>query len=295
MTSPENPLVSRTIVNRLWAQLFGTGLAETQEDLGTQGMAPTHRELLDNLSYRFMHDMKWSMKKLLREMVMSATYRQDSRVDPEGSQKDPYNRYYARGPRVRLDAEQLRDQALAVSGLLKNKMYGPSVMPWQPANIWSSPWNGAKWLNDSSENGYRRAIYTYWKRSSPYPAMLTFDQSSREICLSRRIRTNTPLQALTLLNDSTMLVTARTLARQLNQPDLRAGIAQVYQTMMGRPCEPRRLEVLEGLYKKALANYSKDEKSRCAMAGRTGAKPADAAGVVVANAMLNMDEFITKN
>jgi hypothetical protein len=296
MTSKENPLVSRALVNRLWAQLFGTGIAETLEDLGTQGIPPTHRELLDYLSWRFMHDMHWSIKALLKEMVMSATYRQDSKQTPEGQQKDPYNRFYARGPRQRFDAEQLRDQALAVSGLLSQKMFGPSVMPWQPPNIWGSPWNGARWDNDSTENGYRRALYTYWKRSSPYPAMTTFDASSREVCLARRICTNTPLQALNLLNDSTMLMTARKLAQQMAAgSSVRTGIGQVYERMMGRPCDGQRLEVLETLYRKALSTYAKDGKASRAMAGPGKAEPAYAARVVVANAMLNLDEFITKN
>ena len=145
LTDTKNPLTARTLVNRVWEQLFGQGLAETLEDLGTQGIGPTHPELLDHLSWQFMHKDNWSIKKLLKEMVMSATYRQDSRISKEALAADPYNRWYARGPRVRLTAEQMRDQALAISGVLSPKMYGPSVMPYQPGGIWLSPWNGRTW------------------------------------------------------------------------------------------------------------------------------------------------------
>jgi hypothetical protein len=281
--------------------LFGQGIAETMEDLGSQGIPPTHRELLDHLSWRFMHDMKWSLKTLLKEMVMSATYRQDSRATQQQLEKDPQNRSYARGPRIRLDAEQLRDQALFVSGLLSMKMYGPSVMPHQPANIWNSPWNGAKWEDSKGEDQYRRAIYTYWKRTSPFPSMLTFDQSSKEVCLSRRIRTNTPLQALTLLNDSTMLVASRQLAIAMTGHDekgIKTAIASTYELMMGRPADPKKVEVLTNLYAKAVSTYRKDPVQGLAISGPLGPgldKASAAASVVVANAMLNLDEFITKN
>jgi hypothetical protein len=300
MTSTENPLTARTLVNRLWAQLFGQGLAETLEDLGTQGMPPTHRELLDYLAYGFMHNMNWSVKSLLKEMVMSGTYRQDSRASQDMLQKDPQNRLYARGPRVRLDAEQLRDQALAVSGLLSLKMYGPSVMPYQPAGIWLSPWNGQSWQQSEGNEQYRRSIYTYWKRTSPYPAMLTFDGSAREVCLARRIRTNTPLQALTLLNDSAMLVASRQLAYAMGEPvpgQVKAAIARGYHAIMGRAADDRRLAVLEKLYGVALDRYRKDPAATCAINGLMDRHdtPGTAAMIVVAGAMLNLDEFITKN
>ena len=300
ITSTDNPLTARTLVNRLWGQLFGMGIAETMEDLGTQGIPPTHRELLDHLSWQFMHNMNWSIKSILKEMVMSSTYRQDSRADPERLQKDPQNRFYARGPRVRLDAEQLRDQALAVTGLLSDRMYGPSVMPYQPPGIWLSPWNGKSWVASNGDDQYRRAIYTYWKRTSPYPAMLTFDQSAREVCLSRRIRTNTPLQALTMLNDSTMLVASRQLAYGMGQPtpkDVKEAIAKGYERLMGRVAEKKKLDVLEDLYQKALTSYNKDPEKSLAMSGLKdrSKSPETAALVVVSNAMMNMDEFITKN
>lgn len=187
LTDKRNPLLSRTIVNRLWEQLFGTGIVETLEDMGTQGMNPTHQELLDHLSWQFMNNDQWSMKKLIRKMVMSATYRQDSRLSEDARKKDLFNKFYARGPRIRLSAEQIRDQNLGVSGVLSAKMYGPGVMPWQPDGIWNSPYNGATWNNSGGEDQYRRAVYTYWKRSAPYPSMIAFDGAQRIVCSPRRI------------------------------------------------------------------------------------------------------------
>jgi hypothetical protein len=152
LTSKENPLTARTMVNRVWEQLFGNGLAETLEDLGTQGIPPTHQELLDWLSWKFMNDYKWSVKTLLKEITMSATYRQDSKLTPEALEKDPSNKLYGRGARVRLSAEQVRDQGLCISGQLYEKMYGPSVFPYQPKGIWLSPWNGADWVKSEGKS-----------------------------------------------------------------------------------------------------------------------------------------------
>ena len=215
LTSTQNPLTARTMVNRVWEQLFGTGLAETLEDMGSQGVLPTHPELLDWLSYQFMYEDNWSIKKLIRTIVMSATYQQDSKITADLLQKDPYNKYYARGARVRLSAEQVRDQALCISGVLCDSMYGPSVYPWQPKGIWLSPWNSKDWEQSKGKQQYRRALYTYWKRSAAYPSMITFDGMSREVCTVRRIRTNTPLQALTTLNDSAYIDMARHFAKRM--------------------------------------------------------------------------------
>ncbi|MEY3739203.1 MAG: hypothetical protein RL544_1981, partial [Bacteroidota bacterium] len=209
LTDKNNPLVSRTLVNRLWEQLFGTGIVETLEDLGTQGLSPTHQSLLDYLAWQLMYTHNWSIKKTLKEIVLSATYRQQSMFTKELLKKDPYNKLYARGPRVRLSAEQIRDQTLAVSALLSPKMYGKSVMPYQPEGIWRSPYNGDTWKLSEGEDQYRRSLYTYFKRTAPYPSMLTFDGGAREVCVIRRIRTNTPLQALTSLNDSSYIIMAR--------------------------------------------------------------------------------------
>lgn len=299
LTDKKNPLVSRTMINRFWEQLFGTGMVETLEDFGTQGAMPTHRELLDHLSWKFMNDYHWSMKKLLKEMVMSATYRQDSKVNEELLEKDPNNRLYARGSRVRLPAEQLRDQGLALSNLLSKKMFGKPVMPFQPEGIWKSPYNGDVWKMSEGDDMYRRALYTFWKRTAPYPSMITFDGASRTVCVTRRIRTNTPLQALTTLNDSAYFVMARGFAKRMlgekgNEAE-RIGIG--YRQMMYKSISPAKLEALMKLYNTAKQKYEADKKAASALLQDKNAEPiaADAAMVVVANAMLNLDEWVNKN
>ncbi|HXB07840.1 MAG TPA: DUF1553 domain-containing protein, partial [Puia sp.] len=279
LTSPQNPLVARTMVNRLWEQLFGTGLVETLEDLGTQGATPTHRELLDYLAWRCMHEDGWSIKKMLRFIVLSATYRQDSRVSKEALERDPDDRFYSRAPRVRLSAEQVRDQALAASGLLDEKVGGPSVMPWQPKGIWLSPWNGQDWKKDSGRNQYRRAVYTYWKRTAPYPSMISFDGTAREVCTARRIRTNTPLQALVLLNDSVYWEAAQHLAARMGGEDLADYIQSGYRAVMFDNLPEEKMRPLMLLYEKASKEYR----------GKGDAM------TVVASAILNLDEVVTKN
>jgi hypothetical protein len=300
LTDKKNPLTSRTMVNRLWEQLFGFGLVETLEDMGTQGIPPTHRELLDHLSWEFMNDYNWSVKKLLKEIVMSATYRQDSKTNNELQQKDPQNKFYARGPRVRLSAEQLRDQALAVSDLLSRKMYGASVMPYQPEGIWKSPYNGSKWKLSNGEDKYRRAIYTYWKRTAPYPSMISFDGMAREVCVTRRIRTNTPLQALTTLNDSAYLVLARGLAyriQEIHRTDISKQIEKGYELMFYKPITEKCKQVLTALYAQSLTKFKTDKEAACEMIGEMNNhnNPETAALVVVANAMMNLDEWVNKN
>ena len=189
---PNNPLVARVVVNRLWEQLFGRGLVETSEDFGSQGAPPTHPELLDWLATELLAK-GWSQKTLIKTIVMSATYRQSSAVPAALAERDPYNRLFARGPRVRLEAEMIRDATLAASGLLSDKMLGPSVFPVQPDGIWNMPYNSDKWTASSGEDRYRRSLYTFWRRTSPYPSFMTFDATSREFCTVRRVRTNTPL------------------------------------------------------------------------------------------------------
>lgn len=333
MCGPEHPLTARTLVNRVWEQLFGAGLAETLEDLGTQGIPPSHRELLDYLAWQFTHEHQWHLKSLLREMVLSATYRQDAKVTAAGLEQDPYNKLYARGPRVRLSAEQIRDRTLAVSGILSPKMYGPSVMPYQPEGIWKSPWNGAAWKKSEGEDQYRRALYTFWKRGAPYPSMMTFDGTAREVCAARRVRTNTPLQALVTLNDSVYVEAAHCFAQRLEKEhpdDVRAQIAKGYERAVGRPISAEKLVALEQLYQQALTAYRQkpDEAAQLlgnapnsATAATTAFKPSlgkmapkaasttagvltstekqlfphSAALMVVANAILNLDEFVTKS
>jgi hypothetical protein len=292
----ENPLTARTLVNRIWEQLFGYGIVETLEDFGTQGALPSHPELLDWLSLKMMNDYQWSMKKLIKKIVMSATYQQDSRVTPELLEKDASNRWLARGPRVRLSAEQVRDQTLAVSGLLSKKMYGKSVMPFQPEGIWSSVWSGEYWKNSEGEDQFRRSVYTYAKRTSPYPSMMIFDGASREVCVSRRIRTNTPLQALVTLNDSSYVVAARSFAKKMTEKaktpkeQIRSG----YQLLLIRDIPESKLNVLASLYDDALKNYLKDQKSASALMADKEATPQLAALTIVAQALLNLDEVITK-
>ena len=289
------------MVNRLWEQLFGVGIVETLEDLGTQGAEPTHREMLDYLSYQFMNDYKWSVKKLLREMVLSATYRQDSRISKEALDKDPLNKYYSRASRVRLSAEQIRDQALAVSGILSEKMYGPGVMPWQPEGIWMSPWNGDYWKKSEGEDQYRRAVYTFWKRTSPYPSMISFDGVGREVCNARRIRTNTPLQALVTLNDSVYIDVSRQFAFRIKKlagkNSVQKQIAEGYKLALSKPITPAKLGALEKLYGTSLQKFKADKDKTCEMIGVNNEhnNPETAALVVVANAILNLDEFVTRN
>lgn len=303
LTDEKNPLTARTMVNRLWEQLFGAGIAETLEDLGTQGIPPTHKTLLDHLSWKFMHDHRWSIKELLKEIVMSATYRQRSVVTADLLAKDPNNTLYARGPRVRLSAEQLRDQALAVCDLLSQKMYGPGVMPYQPAGIWRSPYNGADWKQSEGEDQYRRALYTYWKRTAGYPSMITFDAGPRDVCIVRRIRTNTPLQALATLNDSAYLQIARHFAVRMQEvggKDLDAQVRAGYEKMVYKPISANKLNALRELYHQSIQQFNSNTREAAMLLGKPDKSfqandTHTAALVVVANAMLNLDEWVTKN
>lgn len=301
MTSREHPLTARVAVNRFWEQLFGTGIVETVEDMGTQGIPPTHRELLDYLAVEFMETDHWSVKALLKRMVMSATYRQRSSASPELLAKDPFNKLLARGPRVRLSAEAVHDQALAVSGLLSKKMGGPSVMPIQPDGIWQSPYDGDVWKQSTGEDLHRRALYTYWKRTAPYPSMVTFDSPSREFCQLRRLRTNTPLQALVTLNDPVYVEAAQKLAEYMQQhgrtpeAQIQAGFRQV----MLRDLAPRKLAVLTRLYRTTEQYYRQKPAEAETLLDRSGldcraVTPQLAALTVTANTMLNLDEVITK-
>jgi hypothetical protein len=312
MTSRQNPLVSRTMVNRVWEQLFGTGIAETVEDLGSQGSPPTHRALLDYLAWQYMNADRWSLKRLLKEIVMSATYREDSRVTEASLKADPFDRLYSRGARVRLSAEELRDQDLCICGQLSPVMYGPSVFPYQPKGIWMSPYNGAEWVASKGGEQYRRAVYTYWKRSASYPSMISFDATSREVCTARRIRTNTPLQALVTLNDTVYLDIARHFAHRLDS--LVAGgperkIAAGYRRMMFGEIAPEKLAILMGLYKESLDRFEGSPGDAEKMLGDSAGtadeakegggivsrRARQAAMVVICSVLLNLDEVITKN
>jgi hypothetical protein len=297
LVSKDNPLTARTIVNRLWEQIFGYGLVETLEDFGSQGASPTHPRLLDWLALRMMNDHAWSMKKLIRDIVLSATYRQQSHVTDEMLQKDQRNEWYARGARVRLSAEQIRDQALSVGGLLSKKMYGKSVMPYQPDGIWNSVYNSEKWNKSEGEDQYRRAVYTFMKRTSPYPSLVMFDGSSREVCISRRIRTNTPLQALVTLNDPAFVEAARGLAKRMMHADsvsFEKAIKTGYRLLTFKDIPDEKLEILNGLYSEAIGVYKQDTLAAQAITQQKGGTHEFAAMTIVATALLNLDEVITK-
>lgn len=293
----ENALTARVIVNRFWEQLFGRGIVETVEDFGSQGSEPSHRELLDWLAVEFMETDHWSVKHLLKRIVMSATYRQNSRTEREKLEKDPYNVWLSRGPRVRLSAEQVRDQALACSGLLSRKMYGPGVMPAQPDKIWQSPYSGEKWVLSEGEDRYRRGLYTYWKRTSPYPSMVTFDAPSREFCQSRRILTNTPLQALVTLNDPVYLEAAGQLAVNMQKKGRtpQQQLSEGYRMLTFRSIGKKNLDVLVNVYQQALNAYKSKPAEADSMLVHRKEKSAELAALTVsANVMLNLDNVITK-
>lgn len=299
MTDINNPLVSRTIVNKVWEQLFGTGLVETLENIGSQGALPSNQALLDYLSWQLMHEYKWSIKRLIKEIATSATFQQSSIVTKELLEKDPFNRLLARGPRIRLSAEQVRDQALMISGALNDTMYGPPVMPFQPEGIWSSPYDGASWNMSNYPNRYRKAIYTYWKRTSPYPSMITYDGTGREVCLSRRIRTNTPLQALVMLNDDVYMdlsgkFASRVLKSAKGNIDLK--ISYAYQLASNRKISHNKLTALKKLYAEASKKYNADPNLTCLMGENTQHNDIDFASMaLVCNAILNLDEVLTKS
>ncbi|WP_162416770.1 DUF1553 domain-containing protein [Cyclobacterium roseum] len=288
LVSEENPLTARVMVNRIWEQLFGFGLVESMEDFGSQGIPPTHPELLDWMAVTFREDLNWSVKSLIKKIVLSSTYRQHSSVSEEKQHKDPYNKYLSRGSRTRLPAETIRDQALAISGLLNPETHGPSVMPYQPEHIIS--FGGKFWNESEGKDAYRRAVYTYWKRTHPYPSMVTFDNPSREVCTSRRIRTNTPLQSLVLLNDPVYLEAATAWAKKIldeHKRDIKTGIEKNLQLITAKAPEEEKVMVLHQLYQESLAYYQQEGAD-------LDEDPELAAMRLVSNAMLNLDEFVTR-
>jgi hypothetical protein len=304
LVSRDNPLTARVAANRFWAQLFGTGIVETEEDFGTQGALPTHPELLDWLAVDFM-ERGWDMKALLKTMVTSATYRQSSRITPELLRQDPRNRLLARYPRRRLDAEFVRDQALALSGLLSRKIGGPSVYPPQPDGLWRAAFNGERtWPTSKGEDRYRRGLYTFWRRTVPYPSMATFDAPSREICTMRRLPTNTPLQALVTLDDPAYVEMAQALGRRIvREGGMTNADRARYALRLVLACPPQEAQVaaLVALYDRELAHYRKDPEAAKKLAtDPLGPLPdgmdaaAQAAWTVVANVLLNLDGVLTR-
>ncbi len=295
IAAPTNPLTARVAVNRFWLELFGVGIVPTPEDFGSAGEKPTHPELLDTLAVRFQTGMKWSMKSLLRELVTSAAYRQDGTISPALATRDADNRLLARGPRQRLTAEMARDQALAVGGLIAHRDGGPPVHPPLPDGVWRPFDGGDAWSTPppGEADRYRRAVHVYWKRSIPYPALATFDAPARELCSKRRILSNTPLQALAVLNDPAFHECAQGLARRMKYEaagDLAARLAQGYRLATSRVATPERLAELRGLFQKLEKDYAADPALMKGMAGT----PDGAAFTVVASVLLNLDEALTR-
>jgi len=302
LVNPSNPLTARVAVNHQWQMIFGTGLVKTAEDFGSQGELPSHPELLDWLATEFVRT-GWDVKRLLKLIVTSATYRQSSHVTAGLVARDPDNRLLARGPRVRLPAEMIRDQALAVSGLLVREIGGPSVKPYQPPGLWKEL-SGTDYVQDHGDALWRRSLYTFWKRTSPQPTMTTFDAAGREMCSVRPSRTDTPLQALALMNDVTFVEAARCLAQRVMReagptPEDRVRLA--FRLVLTRAPKPPELRVLLEDLHDHLARFRADPKAAQSLIS-AGESPRDAslaadelaAYTALAGLILNLDEAITK-
>lgn len=304
LVDAENPLAARVAVNRLWQEIFGIGLVESSEEFGNQGEPPSHPELMDWLATEYMRS-GWDTKHLLKLIVTSAAYRQSSEVSDELAAIDPYNRLLARGPRVRLPAETVRDQALAVSGLLSRKMFGPPVHPPQPVNGLAAAFGqSTDWETSRGEDRHRRALYTRWRRNLPYPSMIAFDTPERSVCSMRRIRTNTPLQALVTLNDQVYVEAAQALGRRI----LREGgdstttrAAYGFRLALTRTPSVEETQRLVSLYESVRESLAADLVKATTLSTKPigplpdGVQPAEAAAwTVVGNVLLNLDEFLAK-
>jgi hypothetical protein len=294
MTDPANPLVSRVAVNRFWMMCFGSGIVPTQENFGLQGDPPSHPELLDTLSHDFVAS-GWDVKKLLKRIVMSATFRQSSNNTAEKLERDPANRLLARGPAYRLSGEAIRDQALFAAGLLVEKVGGPSVNPWQPPGLWSEAGaSGGDYVPDKGEGLYRRSLYTFRKRTAPPPSLITLDAGSREICQARRLTTNTPLQPLIFLNDMSFFECARKLADRCAAEipgNAAAQCERAFVILTGR--DPRAAEraAIDELCTTQKADYEKDTAAARSVCGKDD--PSLAALVIVCSTLLTSDAVIT--
>ena len=305
LVDAENPLTGRVVANRYWEQLFGQGIVGTSEEFGIQGEQPTHPRLLDWLAVTFTQDYAWDVKRLLKTIVMSATYRQSTEVTAEHSKKDPFNKYLARGPRFRLSAEMIRDQALTVSGLLSDKMYGPSVRPPRPQLGLKAAFGGSTdWATSAGEDKFRRGVYTQWRRSLPYPSMATFDAPNRNVCTISRGRTNTPLQALVTLNDPVYIETAQALARRIiaeGGDSIESQAVYGFRLVLARPPYEAERTRLIALYEKVAKQYAADPRSAKDIATiplgplTEGVDLVSAAAwTVVGNVLLNLDETLAK-
>ena len=304
----DNPLTARVAVNRLWQRMFGSGLVSTSFDFGNQGALPTHPELLDFLALK-LQDEGWDLKKMLKYMALSATYQQSTRMSEEGLQQDPENKWLAHAPRLRLPAETIRDQALHLSGLLSKEIGGPSVKPYQPEGIWEETTGGgggttATYVQGKGADLYRKSLYTFWKRTVPPPSMMTFDASSRDLCSVQRQQTNTPLQALVLLNDPQLIEAARVMAYNeilVNQNDINKQIATLFQKATSRLPEADEITMLQDYYDQTLLKIKSQEINADEYlsigAFRTEEqipKEEWAALALTAHTILNLDETITR-
>ncbi|MED5471870.1 MAG: DUF1553 domain-containing protein [Verrucomicrobiota bacterium] len=305
MTDPSHPLTARVAVNRYWTLFFGRGIVKTPGDFGNQGSPPTHPKLLDWLANDFVEN-GWDIKRVVRQIVTSATYRQAARILPDSYSKDPQNLFLARSPRFRLQGEFIRDSALSVSNLLVNSVGGPSVKPYQPANIWNevSLNGGLRYKRDSGEKLYRRSMYTYWKRSAPMPNMLIFDAPTREKCMIQRPITNTPLQALVVLNDPQFVESARAFAQRIiseGTADERSRINYGFKLALAREATDEEFKVLKRVLNGQVSAFSADkEKAKSFLSVGESARNESvdmvehAAWTVIAQIILNMDETLTR-
>ncbi|MFO0874570.1 MAG: DUF1553 domain-containing protein [Phycisphaerales bacterium] len=313
LLDPSHPLTARVAVNRLWERLFGRGIVATSEDFGTQGEAPTHPELLDWMATEFPR-LGWSTKSMLRLMVTSSTYRQSSLLTPALRERDPENALLARMSRFRLDAETIRDTALCASGLLAARIGGPSVFPPQPPGIWTMIYSNDQWVESEGDDRHRRGLYTFWRRTAPYPSFAAFDAPSRELACTRRARTNTPLQALVTLNDPAFVEAANALAKRLRREaggDPRAQIVHGFRLCTSRTPTSDEVARLAQLFSEQRAAFAAAPAQAAALLapfdGTTAAPtplPADetsrrdaldlAAMQMVASVLLNLDETLTR-
>ncbi len=303
---PDHPLTARVTVNRLWAQMFGTGIVKTIGDFGTQGEPPSHPELLDWLATEFVQS-NWDVKHMFKTIAISATYRQSSQFRGEQGNpqlEDPNNRMLSRTPRFRLSAEEVRDGALAISGLLSAKIGGPSVMPYQPVDFYKTKYENWPWSLSQGDDQYRRGMYTFWRRTTLHPMFAIFDAPSREECSVARPRTNTPLQALVTLNDPTFVEAARVFAQKVlaqESGDVDARLRFAFRSALAREPAPAELQALKARYEKHLQRYQTDRDAAAKLV-QTGLSPRPtgldvaehAAWTSVCNILLNLDETITR-
>jgi hypothetical protein len=294
LVSRENPVTARVIANHVWRAIFGTGLVKTGEDFGAQGERPSHPELLDLLAADLV-DSAWDFKGFVKKIVMSETYRQSSQADPARLAKDPENRLLSRGPRFRLSGEAIRDVTLASAGLLSAKIGGPSVFPPLPPSVFENLFieGGIQsWKVSEGEDRYRRGMYTFYKRAAVYPTFMTFDAPDRNVCTVERPRSNTPLQALTTLNDEAFVEAARVLAARLEGATPREKLIHGFRTVTARRPSEKEIAALESLLRRSQTQYRAGPAAARKLTA--GGDPAQAPWVVVSNVLLNLDEALTK-